>query len=257
MAYTIAVTGKGGVGKTTLTGILIRWLAENGHAPILAVDADANSNLNEVLGVEIEKTLGELRENIINADLDPDSPVNPATTKQEYLNMAFMDAVTEEDDYDLLVMGRTQGKGCYCFVNGLLQAHLSKYANNYRTVVVDNEAGMEHLSRGILPGVDLILIVSDCSRRGVQAAARIEELTRELKMKVADGVKLIVNRAPDGLLEDGVREEIEKHGLELAGVIPQDALVYKYDSEGIPTSTLPEDSVARKAFTSLLGRIIK
>ncbi|MDR1816450.1 MAG: AAA family ATPase [Clostridiales Family XIII bacterium] len=252
MAYTIAITGKGGTGKTTLTGLLIRYLADAGKGPILAVDADANANLNEVLGVPVEKTLGELRENIVNAEFDPNSPIAPTTTKQDYLNAAFADAITEEDDYDLLVMGRTQGKGCYCFVNGLLQAHLTKYANNYKYVVVDNEAGMEHLSRGILPGVDLILIVSDCSRRGIQAAARIEELTRELKMKVADGVKLIVNRAPDGALDPGIEEEIQKHNLTLAGVIPQDPLVYEYDTAGKPTSELPEDSKAKTALVKLL-----
>jgi CO dehydrogenase maturation factor len=257
MSYIIAVTGKGGTGKTTLTGLLVSYLTETGRTPVLAVDADANSNLNEVLGVDIETTLGRLRENIVNAEFDPVSPISPSMTKQDYLNTAFTDAVTEEEDYDLLVMGRTQGKGCYCFVNGLLQAHLQKYSNNYKYVVVDNEAGMEHLSRGVLPGVDLILIVSDCSRRGVQAAARIKELTGELSMKVADGVKLVVNKAPDGALNDGIREEIEKHGLDLVGVVPADALVYDYDANGTPTSGLPKDSPARAAFTEILERIVK
>ncbi|MDR3304838.1 MAG: AAA family ATPase [Clostridiales Family XIII bacterium] len=253
MAYTIAVTGKGGTGKTTLTGFLIEYLGGLGNGPVLAVDADANANLNEVLGVPIEKTLGELRENIVNAEFDPDSPISPVTTKQDYLNASFSNAITEEDDYDLLVMGRTQGKGCYCFVNGLLQAQLQRFSNNYKYVVVDNEAGMEHLSRGILPGVDLILIVSDCSRRGVQAAARISELTAELGMKVADGVKLIINKAPGGELNAGILEEIEKYGFDLVGAVPLDDLVFEYDSNGTPTTKLPADAPARAAFTKIMA----
>ena len=256
MAYTIAITGKGGTGKTTLTGLLIQYLIKIGGTPILAVDADANSNLNEVLGVEIETTIGSLRENIINAELDPESPIPSTMTKQDYLNSNFANAITEEDDYDLLVMGRTQGKGCYCFVNGLLQTQLTRFSNNYKFVVVDNEAGMEHLSRGILPGVDMILIVSDCSRRGVQAAARIQELIDELKMKVS-AVKLIINRAPEGLLNLGIQEEIDKHGFDLAGIVPADDLIFDYDSDGTPTANLPDDSVARQAFESILEEIIK
>ena len=255
MAYTIAITGKGGTGKTTLTGLLIQYLIKIGGSPILAVDADANSNLNEVLGVEIETTIGSLRENIINAEFDPDSPISPSMTKQDYLNSSFTDAITEEDDYDLLVMGRTQGKGCYCYVNGLLQTQIQKYSNNYKFIVVDNEAGMEHLSRGILPGVDMILIVSDCSRRGVQAASRIQELVSELKMKVS-AVKLIINRAPEGKLNAGIQEEINKHGFDFAGVVPSDSLIFDYDSDGTPTSSLPDDSVARTAFESILKDII-
>ena len=256
MAYTIAITGKGGTGKTTLSGLLIQYLIKTGGTPILAVDADANSNLNEVLGVEIEMTIGSLRESIINSEFDPDSPIPTTMTKQEYLNSNFLNAITEEDDYDLLVMGRTQGKGCYCFVNGLLQTQLQKFSNNYKFVVVDNEAGMEHLSRGILPGVDMILIISDCSRRGVQAASRIQELVGELKMKVS-AVKLIINRAPEGTLNAGIQEEIEKHGFDLAGVVPSDSLIFVYDSDGTPTSSLPDDSVARVAFENILKEIIR
>ncbi|MDR3364886.1 MAG: AAA family ATPase [Clostridiales Family XIII bacterium] len=255
MAYTIAIAGKGGVGKTTLTGWLIDYLAKAGKGPILAVDADANSNLNEVLGIKIERTLGELRESLRNAEYDPDTPIPPTMTKQDYLASNFADALTEEDEYDLLVMGRTQGEGCYCFVNGLLKAHLQRYSKNYKYIAVDNEAGMEHISRGVLPGVDLILIVSDSSRRGIQAAARIQELTRELKIKVS-GVKLIVNRAPGGEMNAGVAEEVAKHGFDLAGVVPSDENVYEFDAEGRPTVELPEDSPARAAFLEILRKII-
>jgi CO dehydrogenase maturation factor len=255
MAYTIAVTGKGGVGKTTLAGLLIEYLIGRGNSPILAVDADANSNLNEVLGVDVRITLGNLRENIINADLDENSPVSPSMTKQDYLDSSFPAAITEEDDYDLLVMGRTQGKGCYCYVNGLLQTQLRRFANNYKYVVVDNEAGMEHLSRGVLPGVDMILIISDASRRGIQAAARIKDLIGELDMKPST-VKLIVNRVPDGKIAEPVMQEIEASGFDFAGAIPADKIITEYDEEGKPTSQAPEESVARTAYYAILDKII-
>ena len=125
MAYTIAFAGKGGTGKTTLTGLLIDYLGKKGKGPILAVDADANSNLNEVLGVEVETTLGEIREDVVNSGLAVDDPIPTGMSKQDYLDFKLASAMVEEDDYDLLVMGRTQGKGCYCFVNGLLQSQIA------------------------------------------------------------------------------------------------------------------------------------
>lgn len=246
MAYTIAVAGKGGTGKTTLTGLLINWLCEKGKGPILAVDADANSNLNEVLGVEVPATLGEIREEIATADLAVNSPIPSSMSKQDYMNFRFNDALIEEDDYDMLVMGRTQGKGCYCFVNGLLQSQIQRFSGGYKYIVVDNEAGMEHISRGLLPAVNMILLVSDCSRRGVQAVGRIAQLIKEVNMK-PDEVKLIINRAPDGKLSQGILDEIEAQGLELVGVVPQDEMIYEFDSEGTPTTQLPADSKARQA----------
>lgn len=250
MSLTIAVAGKGGTGKTTLCGLLIDYLARSGKGPVLAVDADANSNLNEVLGVEVEYTLGGIREELTTADMQDESPIPAGVTKQEYLDYKFNSALIEEDNYDMLVMGRTQGKGCYCYVNGLLQTQVSKYAGRYNYVVVDNEAGMEHISRGVLPGVDVILLVSDCSRRGVQAVGRIAELIGEMGMKPKT-VKLIVNRAPDGELAQGILDEISAQGLELAGVVPQDELVYEYDSAGKPTVEMPMDSKARIALENI------
>jgi CO dehydrogenase maturation factor len=255
MAEIIAITGKGGTGKTTLSGFLIDWLARKGMTPILAVDADANANLADVLGVESEISLAELRDTINNSEMDGSSPIPPGVSKQDWLSSRFQTAITEEDDYDLLIMGRTQGKGCYCFVNGLLQSHIAKYADNYRCLVVDNEAGMEHLSRGVLPRVDRMFIVSDCSRRGVQAAGRIQELVRELGMSPGS-MDLIINKAPDGSLA-GVADEIEAQRLSLAGVVPADELVYKYDAEGKPTVTLPLDAPSRKAFDAILEKVWK
>ena len=254
MTHTIALAGKGGVGKTTVTGILINYLAAKKKGPILAVDADANSNLNEVLGMEVETTLGSIREEMARAALDPNSPIPPGMPKQDYAEMKFAEAIIEGDDFDLLVMGRTQGEGCYCYVNGLLSTQVSRYSGNYRYVVVDNEAGMEHISRGILPRVDTVILVSDSSRRGIQACARIFELVKELKLNPKQ-IKLLVNRAPGGVISEGVMEEIRKSGMDLLAVLPQDEDIYEFDGEGRPTSQLPEDNAFRKALCAALDKL--
>jgi CO dehydrogenase maturation factor len=252
MTYSIAVAGKGGVGKTTLCGIFLNYLAEQDKGPILAVDADPNSNLNEVLGIEQPVSLGDIREEIAKSDYLEKNPIPPGMSKQEYTNFRFGAAVAEEKSFDMLVMGRTQGKGCYCFVNDLLRDQLQRYYKNYRYLVVDNEAGLEHISRGILPPVDLILLVSDCSRRGIQAAGRIAEMIDQLDFKVQN-IGLIVNRAPEGKLEPGITEEIAAQKLTLIGVVPQDDSVYRFDVEGKPLINLPPDSPVKLA----LGEIIK
>lgn len=254
MAQTIALAGKGGVGKTTICGMLIEYLCQKKNGPVLAVDADANSNLNEVLGVEVEETLGDIREDIAQAELALESPIPKGMTKANYAEMRFSDALTEGDDYDLLVMGRTQGKGCYCFVNGLLTTQVAKYAQNYRYIVVDNEAGLEHLSRGVLPQVDTIILVSDCSRRGVQAAGRLSEMIGELKLGAKE-VGLIINRAPNGQLNDGVRAEIDKYGMRLLGVVPHDETVYEYDAEGKPSVTVPAASPVKQAVHQIFDQL--
>ena len=252
--HVIAVAGKGGVGKTTTCGMIIEALIQAGKGPLLVVDADANSNLNEVLGVEVETTLGDIREEMARAELLPVSPIPSGMTKQEYAEYKFNTALIEEDDFDMLVMGRTQGKGCYCYVNGVLKAQVDKYYGRYGYMVIDNEAGLEHISRGTLPHVDTLLLVSDCSRRGIQAAGRIAEMVEQLELKPGQ-MKLIVNRAPDGKLSDGVKEEIEKYGLDLAGVLPHDELVYEYDCDGKPSSKVPEDAPVKVALKSIMNQL--
>lgn len=251
---TIAVAGKGGVGKTTLCGFIIDYLCRKHNGPVLAVDADANSNLNEVLGVDVELTLGDLREEIAKADIVKDSPIPASMSKKDYLDYKFNSAMVEADDFDMLVMGRTQGSGCYCFVNGLLQAQIAKVSDNYRYVVVDNEAGMEHISRGLIPTMEIAILVSDCSRRGVQAAGRIAALMKELNFKPKT-VGLIVNRAPEGKLDAGTMEEVEKQGLTLLGVVPQDQDVYQYDCDGKPIIRLPKDSPVRSALHDIVQKL--
>ena len=252
MPHTIAVAGKGGVGKTTTCGMMIDYLCKKNRGPVLVVDADANANLNEVLGVEVETSLGAIREEIANAELKGTIP--KSMSKAEYADFKFNSALIEDDDFDMLVMGRTQGKGCYCFVNGLLQTLMTKYAKNYSYVVMDNEAGLEHVARGTLPHVDTMLLISDCSRRGVQAVARLAEMIDEMDLKPTQ-MGLIINRAPGGVLNDGVREEIEKHGLKLLGVLPQDEAVYEADCEGDPSSKLPENNPVKVALHEILKSI--
>lgn len=254
MGHVIAVAGKGGVGKTTLCGLLIQYLCETGRCPVLAVDADANSNLNEVLGVETEVTLGELREEIERAGVDSRYQIPAGVSKQAYLETRLAKAITEEDDYDLMVMGRSQGQGCYCFVNGLVQTQIQKMQSHYPYVVVDNEAGMEHISRGIIPKMETAILVSDCSRRGVQAAGRIAKLMEELNFKPKQ-TGLIINRAPNGILDQGTLEEIQKQNLHLLGVVPHDDMVYRFDCDGKPTVQLPKDSPVRVALKEIVDKL--
>ena len=254
MAHVIAVAGKGGVGKTTLTGLIIQYLGEKGKGPILAVDADANSNLNEVLGVKVDATLGDVREEVARSEMAKDNPIPAGMTKADYMEFKFDDALVEDDDFDLLVMGRTQGKGCYCFVNGLLQAQLQRLEKNYPYIIVDNEAGMEHISRGVLPSMQTAILVSDCSRRGVQAVGRIAKLIEECDMHPRQ-IGLIINRAPGGVLNEGTKQEIENQGLHLLGVVPQDETIFDYDCEGKPTINLPEDSPVKKAIREIVDKL--
>ena len=154
----------------------------------------------------------------------------------------------------MLVMGRTQGKGCYCYVNGVLKSQVDKYANNYSYIVMDNEAGLEHVARGTLPHVDTMLLISDCSRRGVQAVARIAEMIDEMELKPGK-MGLIINRAPNGVLDDGVKTEIDKHGLELLGVLPQDEEVYRCDCNGEPSSKLDQTNPVKTALKGIMEKL--
>ena len=252
MPYTIAVAGKGGVGKTTTCGMLIDYLCKKRRGPVLVVDADANSNLNEVLGVEVETSLGQIREEMAQAELKGSIP--KGMTKADYAEFKFNSALIEDDDFDMLVMGRTQGKGCYCYVNGVLKSQVDKYAKNYSYIVMDNEAGLEHVARGTLPHVDMMLLISDCSRRGIQAAARVAEMVEEMNLNPGQ-MGLIVNRAPGGVLDEGVKAEIEKHGLKLFGVLPHDEAVYRCDCAGEPSAKLPDSDPMKIALKGIMQTI--
>ena len=253
MGKTIAVAGKGGTGKTSLTGLLINYLATEKSGKVIAVDADANANLNEVLGEKIDITLGAIKEDVNRRERDGNS-FPGGMTKAQYMKYRLSTAISEGDGYDLLVMGRSEGTGCYCYVNGILREQLDTISNSYDYLVIDNEAGMEHLSRGTSKSVDVLLLVSDCSRRSIQAVARIRDLALELKLKIGD-LYLIVNKAPNGQLNEGIMEEINKYNLNLLGVVPMDDNIYEYDSNGKPLVDLPIDSPSKKTFHEILSNL--
>jgi len=247
MPYSIGLAGKGGTGKTTVAGLLVKYLAEKGKVPVLAVDADANSNLNEVLGLEVEETLGDAREEMKKG-------VATGMTKDVFMEMKLEQAVVEAKGFDLIVMGRPEGAGCYCAANTLLTNYLDRLINNYAYIVMDNEAGMEHISRLTTNNVDLLLVVSDPTRRGIQAASRIYELSRELGLKIGR-MCLIVNQAKDGQ-EEEILKRAQEFGLEVGGIIPEDPLVRQYDLEGKPTTDLNKESRALGAAFAIFDSVV-
>jgi len=230
MSFTIAVSGKGGTGKTTFAGMVIRYLLEKNKGPILAVDADANANLNEVLGIDVKTTIGQMREAM-------KEEVPTGMTKDVWFEYKVQEALTEAKGFDLLAMGRPEGAGCYCAANTLARKYIDMLTANYPYIVIDNEAGMEHFSRLTTQDVDLLFIMSDSSRRGIITAARIRDLIRELKLNITKDV-LVLNRLT-GPLQDDTREEIGRRGLALAGVIPVDDEISRFDHSGTPTFQLP------------------
>ncbi len=245
----LAMAGKGGVGKTTLSALTLGWLASHGESPVLAVDADCNSNLNEALGVTYRATVGGVRESARK-----EAQASTGISKQEFLDLRVQDALVEQKDYDLIVMGRPEGQGCYCFANNVLRDVLDKLARNYRNIVIDSEAGLEHISRRTLLSIDYLLIVSDCTVRGIRTAGRISALADEVALPTRQR-GLIVNRVPGGCLPEAISEAVKATGLPLLASIPLDRDVAALDADGIPVSTIPPDSLARLAMNALLARL--
>ena len=248
MTVNIALAGKGGTGKTTVAGLLIKYLVQKGKSPVLAVDADANANLNEVLGVDVTDTLGTAREDMKKGQ------VPEGMTKDVFIEMRMEEAVVDADGFDLVVMGQPEGAGCYCAANSLLTRFLERLTDNYPYIVTDNEAGMEHISRLTTRNVDLLLIVADTSRRALQAAERINRLAQDLNIGVQRSC-LIINQVREALSESQL-DMLSRNGLELAGTVPEDRQIYEYDLSGRPTVALPEDSPASKAAREIFERIV-
>jgi len=242
------MAGKGGTGKTTVSGMLIKYLVSRGKSPVLAVDADANANLNEILGLEVTETLGNAREEMRKGS------VPSGMTKDIFISMKLEQAVMEQQGFDLVVMGQPEGAGCYCAANTLLTSFLERLSGNYPYLVMDNEAGMEHLSRLTTKNVDVLLIVTDTSRRGLQAGLRIHKLAKDLNIGVGKSY-IIINQAKSAPTDE-VKEMIDSDGLELAGVIPDDEQVYEFDLNGRPTIDIDEGNPALKEAYSIFNQII-
>lgn len=248
MSFLIAMAGKGGTGKTTVAALILRYLVEHGKTPVLLVDADANANLNEVLGLELHHTVGEAREEMKKGSGMVDM------TKDQLIEMRINQCLVEADGFDLISMGQPEGPGCYCAANHLVTRYMEVLGKNYPYILMDNEAGMEHMSRLTTKNVDLLLLVSDPSWRSIQAARRLKDLAGQLKIVVGRSA-LVVNRSEDGLSERS-QEEIATQGLELAGLIPQDSLIAEFDREGRPTYNLPQESAALQAAHAILSKLL-
>lgn len=249
MAYVIALAGKGGTGKTSIAALTIRYLVEKRRGPVLAVDADSNACLNEALGVEVHTTIGRLREQSLEA-------IRGGTERPGGMNMEQLfdyqvqQAIIEAKGVDLMVMGRPEGSGCYCAANNIIRRYTDKLSETYPYVVIDNEAGMEHLSRRTTHKVDLLLIVSDPTLKGIQTAKRINALIDELKLDI-DNRLLVINRVNDSD-NDKLKSLAKENGLEIKGFVPQDEMIFDFDLHGAPVFKLPVDSAALKGVFNIL-----
>jgi CO dehydrogenase maturation factor len=252
MAFIIALAGKGGTGKTTIAGLTIRYIVEKRKRPVLAVDADSNSCLNEVLGVDVHATIGKLREESLHA-IRSGAGRPGGMSMEQIFDYQVQQSIIESKGFDLIVMGRPEGPGCYCAANYIIRKYTDKLSDTYSYVVIDNEAGMEHLSRRTTHRVNLLLIVSDPAIRGIQTAKRINSLVDELQLEIDKRV-VIINRV-SGSEGDKLRNLAEDYGLMVAGIIPQDDSIFNLDLQGKPIFQLPDDSKAVKAIFSILDSL--
>lgn len=241
--FIIAVSGKGGTGKTTISSLIIRSLIEEGKTPVLAVDADPNANLHEALGVAVHETLGSMREEAFTRHIPP------GMNRHDYVRLRFRQALIEAKGFDLVAMGRPEGSGCYCFANDLLSECILELERDYRFIVIDTEAGMEHISRGTIGKPDMLLIVSDPGARGLRTVTRIREIAIQLGLK-KEKIFTVFNRFKSGTaaVDSGNDKPI--------AIIPDDPQVEAADLAATPVSGIPVNSPARRAVMALTKIII-
>jgi CO dehydrogenase maturation factor len=241
MTKTFAIAGKGGVGKTTFAALLIKYLIDEKNATVLAVDADPNFNLKDKLGVDIEETIGDLREGMIKEE----KSIPQCMSKQEYVELNIRRALAEEEKFDLLVMGRQEGPGCYCYINNILRTFLDALSEKYDYAVVDNEAGMEHLSRRTTRDIDVLFTVTDATKPGILTAARIKALAGGLELNIKK-ICLVLNKIPKEMPEP--LKKLAEDNFRQIEYIPWDETIEKYESDEAPIIGLPHDS---KAYLSI------
>ena len=237
--FTIVLSGKGGTGKTTVSSLLVRSFIEMGEKPVLAVDADPNANLHEALGLEVRESLGSMREEAFSRQIPP------GMNRHDYVRFRFRQAL-ESEGFDLVAMGRPEGSGCYCFANDLLGECMQQLERDYRFVVIDSEAGMEHISRGTIGKPDMLLIVSDPGARGMRTIARIRDIATELGLP-KEKIFVVLNRYKSSAAPVEVGDVI--------AVIPDDPAVEAADLAATPVSRIPENSPARVAVRELAEKI--
>ena len=247
----IAVAGKGGTGKTAIAALLIRELLkahENEDVCILAVDADADSNLPDALGISYDKTLGDIREGLLE-----EKQHDITLDIRSKFEGKIAEIIVEEERYDLLIMGRPEGPGCYCPVNHLIRMVIDTLSENYDYTIIDCEAGLEHLSRRTTRDVDVMLVVLDTTLKSMKTALRLKKIAEEIDVDVKELI-VVANKIPD----DAVRVVVEtakSNSLEIADVVPFDRLITEYDAQGIPIVDLPDDSSAVTAVKRLVEKL--
>ncbi len=250
MCFKIAVAGKGGSGKTSTASLIIRYLKNHKPGPILAVDADANANLGDSLGLSVEETIGS----IIASFNEEKMKIPPGLTKEAYLEVRLNETMVESTGLDIIAMGRGEGTGCYCYPNTVLKKFIDSLMTNYTYMVMDNEAGMEHLSRRTTEDIDELLIISDHSVKGIRTVARIRDLVSELKL-VVKRQSVIINFAPK-VIDSHITRELSELGLEPIATIPFDEELHQYDLEQQPLLELPDTSKAVQAIGNLMAKVL-
>lgn len=261
MTITIAVAGKGGVGKTTISGMIIKHLIDTQPGAVLAIDADPSSNLNMVLGLDLEWTVGDIREDILGQVKKSLATSGAAmgtlpggVTKREFLDYQIRSSLAEGDRFDLIAMGRSEGPGCYCAVNHNLRDVIDSISKNYRYVVIDNEAGMEHLSRRTTRDVDHLIIVSDPTMRGIVAAERIASFRDQIDVNI-DNAYLVINRAMDGIPE-AMEKYVAEINLPILGIIPNDDVITELDYSGTPLVSASSDSSTYRKVAKMMANML-